>query len=122
MRLGTVDAYWVLPEQVSKEPQSGEFIGRGAFIIRGEKHYVKNIEMILALGEITYEGKRMVMCGPVSAVKSKTDKYAIITVGNEKKEKIAKELKKLFNVSADTIVKVLPPGDSQIVENRMKKD
>ncbi|MBI4814163.1 MAG: NFACT family protein, partial [Methanobacterium sp.] len=31
---GSQDVYWVHPDQVSKTPQSGEFVARGAFIIR----------------------------------------------------------------------------------------
>ena len=29
-------AYWVYPDQVSKTPEAGEFVPRGAFIIRGK--------------------------------------------------------------------------------------
>lgn len=33
---GTPDlAYWVKPSQVSKTPESGEYVGKGSFIIRG---------------------------------------------------------------------------------------
>ena len=33
-------AYWVLPDQVSKMAQAGEFVPRGAFIIRGRRNYI----------------------------------------------------------------------------------
>ena len=33
-------AYWVLPDQVSKMAQAGEFVPRGAFVIRGKRNYV----------------------------------------------------------------------------------
>lgn len=32
--------YWVYPNQVSKTPESGEFIQTGSFIIRGKRNYV----------------------------------------------------------------------------------
>ena len=35
------DVFWVTPDQVSKTPQSGEFVGKGAFIIRGSRNYVR---------------------------------------------------------------------------------
>lgn len=36
-------AYWVLPDQVSKMAQAGEFVPRGAFIIRGKRNYIYHI-------------------------------------------------------------------------------
>ncbi|MDR0334829.1 MAG: NFACT family protein, partial [Methanomassiliicoccaceae archaeon] len=46
-------AFWVYPDQVSKTPQAGEFVPRGAFIIRGKRNYEYHLEMRLAIGEIT---------------------------------------------------------------------
>ena len=39
--LGSADVYWVNPDQVSKTPQSGEFLTKGAFIIRGARNYIR---------------------------------------------------------------------------------
>jgi len=36
----TSDGYWVYPNQVSKTPQSGEYISSGSFIIRGKRNYI----------------------------------------------------------------------------------
>src|SRR6266581_869462 len=36
-------AYWVLPEQVSKQAESGEFLPRGAFVIRGKRNSVDDL-------------------------------------------------------------------------------
>lgn len=33
-------AYWVWGSQVSKTPESGEFVVTGSFIIRGKKNYI----------------------------------------------------------------------------------
>ena len=35
------DCYWVYPNQVSKTPEPGEYLARGAFVIRGERHYME---------------------------------------------------------------------------------
>jgi len=37
------DAYWVLPEQVSKTPESGEYVAKGAFVIRGQRNFYKDV-------------------------------------------------------------------------------
>ena len=34
------NAYWVWGDQVSKTPQSGEYLVTGSFMIRGKKNYI----------------------------------------------------------------------------------
>jgi len=108
-------AYWVLPEQVSKTPQSGEFVPKGAFIIRGKRNYY-SCKLELAIGLITIEGVEKIMCGPIDSLKSKTDKYVIIQPGDVKKIDISHKLAKAFDVSADKLDRVLPAGGATIVE------
>jgi len=47
---GTADAFWVLPDQVSKKAESGEYMNRGSFMIRGKKNIIKNIPLRICLG------------------------------------------------------------------------
>ena len=108
-------AYWVLPEQVSKTPQSGEFVPKGAFIIRGKRNYYKCI-LELAVGKINIEDEQKVMCGPVDAVKKKADKYAIIRPGDVTKSDLAHKLAKIFDISVDRVDRVIPSGGATIVE------
>lgn len=46
--LGSADVFYVNLDQVSKTAQSGEFISKGSFMIRGEKNFVNNV--VLELG------------------------------------------------------------------------
>ncbi|UCH72311.1 MAG: DUF814 domain-containing protein, partial [Thermoplasmatales archaeon] len=108
-------AYWVLPEQVSKTPQSGEFVPKGAFIIRGKRNYYK-CKLEIAVGEIKIFNEKRVMGGPINAVKKNTDKYAILVPGDIKKSIIAHKLSKAFDVEVGEIDKVLPPSGVAIVE------
>lgn len=108
-------AYWVLPEQVSKTPQSGEFVPKGAFIIRGKRNYCR-CKLELAVGQIIIDEEPKVMCGPVDAVKKMTDKYVIIEPGDIKKSDLAHKLAKAFEASVDSVNRVLPPGGATIVE------
>ena len=108
-------AYWVLPEQVSKTPQSGEFLPKGAFVIRGKRnHYRCKLE--IAVGEITIEDTKKIMAGPVESVKARSDKFIVLQSGVMKKNVIAKKLAKIFDVSMETIQRLLPPGDVTIVK------
>jgi predicted ribosome quality control (RQC) complex YloA/Tae2 family protein len=106
-------AYWVLPEQVSKTPQSGEFVAKGAFIIRGKRNYFR-CKLELAVGEIIIDNEKKIMCGPVDAVKKISDRYVVIQPGDIKKIDLAHKLAKVFDVSVDVVDKVLPPGDVTI--------
>ncbi|MBP5394606.1 MAG: fibronectin-binding domain-containing protein, partial [Candidatus Methanomethylophilaceae archaeon] len=107
-------AYWVYPDQVSKTPEAGEFVPRGAFIIRGRRNYEHHLQMELAVGEIIYQKERKVMCGPVDAVKSQSAKYFIIVPGRGKAGKTSAAMAKDFNVPEEEVSRILPPGDCEI--------
>jgi len=107
-------AFWAYPDQVSKTPQAGEFLPKGAFVIRGKRNYEYHLQMQLAVGEITHEKTRKVMCGPVDAVSKMSQRYVII-VPTKAKQKRNAELAKLFNVPEEEISRIVPPGDLDIV-------
>jgi predicted ribosome quality control (RQC) complex YloA/Tae2 family protein len=115
-KLGAGSAYWVKPDQVSKTPQSGEFLARGAFVVRGKRNYMGNIKLFLAVGMIEYQGREKPMAGPVDAVKAYASKYIILTPGTIKKNEMANELSKLFNIAVDDILSLLPSGEFAVVE------
>lgn len=43
-------AYWVRPEQVSKTPETGEYLTKGSFIIRGQKNLIRVDKMEMGFG------------------------------------------------------------------------
>ena len=103
-------AYWVLPEQVSKQTESGEFLPRGAFVIRGKRNYLHDLPVRLAVGEVEVEGHRKIMGGPVSALAARSGKYVVLVPGKEDRERVAKRLAAAFDVPIEEIVRALPPG------------
>jgi predicted ribosome quality control (RQC) complex YloA/Tae2 family protein len=115
------DVYWVRPEQVSKTPQSGEFVAKGAFIIRGSRNYIRGIPLLIAVGVVDYEGER-IMAGPISAVAKYTDKYAVIKPGFTKKEEISRSILRKIDtenrVTLDDVVRVLPSGKCDFADER----
>jgi len=44
--------FWVKPSQVSKEAQTGEYLTKGAFMIRGKTNYIDN-KINLAVGKLS---------------------------------------------------------------------
>lgn len=115
-KIGSAVGYWVLPEQVSKTPQSGEYLARGAFVIRGKRNYSEKMELRLGVGEIEFEGVRKVMCGPESAVKARSTRYVIIRPGRIEKNHAARRLAEEFEVPIEEIQSILPPGDIDVAE------
>ena len=115
-KIGSAAGYWVLPEQVSKTPQSGEYLPKGAFVIRGRRNYSDKLDIKLGIGEIQFENERKVMCGPERAVKKHSKRYVIIRPGEKDKNEIAKKLAEAFQVPIEEIQSIMPPGDVDIVE------
>jgi len=109
-------AFWVYPDQVSKTPQAGEFVPRGAFIIRGKRNYEYHLPMQLAAGEMTYENSRKIVCGPVDVVSKISQKYVVIIPTKAKGNKKHAELAKLFAVPEEEISRIVPPGEIEVVK------
>ncbi|WP_409200762.1 ribosome rescue protein RqcH [Methanobrevibacter sp. DSM 116169] len=116
---GTQDVFWVHSDQVSKTPESGEYLPKGSFVIRGNRNFIRGAKLQIAIGIVDYEGKR-IMAGPIDAVKAKTDNYIVIKPGYTKKEAIAKKILHKINeddiITLDDVVRVLPSGKCDIDE------
>jgi len=121
---GSQDVYWVHPDQVSKTPQSGEFVSKGAFIIRGSRNYIRAAALLIAVGVVDYEGER-IMAGPLDALKKYTDKYIIIKPGYTKKEALSREILRKIDeervFTLEDMIRVLPSGKADIVDERSIK-
>ncbi|MBU0470355.1 MAG: DUF814 domain-containing protein [Nanoarchaeota archaeon] len=110
---GSADVFYVKPEQVTKEAQSGEYLQKGSFMIRGKTTYIHpKLEYTIGLVE------EKIIGGPVTAVKTKTNNYLVIISGREKKSSLAKKIKsKLKGGDLDDIIKFLPAGGGEIKKN-----
>lgn len=107
-------AFWVFPDQVSKTPNPGEFVPRGAFIVRGKRNYEYHLPMELAIGEVYHEGSRKVMCGPVDCF-GNCEKYIVIRPGKPKSGRRTNDIAKRFEVPEEEISRIVPPGDLEVV-------
>ena len=106
--LGTADVFYVKPEQVSKTTNSGESMGTGSFMVRGDTKYVHpRVECAAVMDD---EGKIV----PRLTAEKKYKKYVILVPGRNKKTAIAKKLVKLLKGHVDDYVRVMPSGGSEI--------
>jgi len=117
-QVGSQTAYWVNPDQVSKSPQSGEFLPKGSFIVRGKRNWMAKLEMEIAVGRVKIEGDEKIMAGPVSALEVHSSSYVIIVPGETEKNTLAKRLARVFQDSQDLFLSLLPSGGSRIVGSK----
>jgi len=93
---GSVDVFYVKGSQVSKSPPPGQYVAKGAFIIKGKREYVRDVPLRLALGVEMVEGGPRVIVGPEELVRERSFAYAVLVPGDVEKRKVAQKLKRLW--------------------------
>ena len=86
------DCYLVKADQVTKTPESGEFLKKGAFVIRGERHYFRNVPVGVAVGI----AGDMLIGGPSSAVAPEAKPVVEIEPGEYNSDDLAKRIYRIF--------------------------
>ena len=121
-----LNAYWVEPDQVKKAAPSGQSLAKGAFVIEGQRNFVSIPTLKLAVGIIKQNSDYLVTCGPPVPIKKNCVCYVIIEPDGSDMVDAAKLIKKEFTkikgdivkqISIDEFVRVLPAGESHIVES-----
>ncbi len=127
--LFALEVYWVNPEQVSKTPEPGEYLGRGAFIIRGKRNR-KKIEVKAAIGVLIDEEAKIIG-GPVTAVEKHAKYHIKITPGRKKPKEMATEIKTrimemadeedkeiIHSINIDEFQRFLPVGGHELAKKK----
>ncbi|SEO73328.1 Predicted component of the ribosome quality control (RQC) complex, YloA/Tae2 family, contains fibronectin-binding (FbpA) and DUF814 domains [Halogranum amylolyticum] len=121
------DAYMVSADQVSKTPESGEYVEKGSFVIRGDRTYYDDVAAEVAVG-IRCEPDTRVVGGPPSAIEDDTATSVRLQPGRYAQNDMAKMLYRKFRerftdqsfvrkvASADKIQEFLPSGGSGVVD------
>ncbi len=86
----SADVYSALPSQVSKTPESGEFISRGSFIVRGERTYYRNVPLSVAVG-LMLEPHAAVIGGPPVCNSEENDNLGRTETGAVRTQRCGKE-------------------------------
>ncbi|MBI4043197.1 MAG: DUF814 domain-containing protein [Candidatus Diapherotrites archaeon] len=112
-----VDVYSVLPNQVSKKAPSGEFVGKGAYIISGTRVWYKRVLPRFGVGVENVNGFARILSGPLNGLQSKNISCIEIVRGSHSKSDVAKQLHGLFSrefsslsLDLDEIMSMLPNG------------
>ncbi len=124
----SVDVYYVRGDQVSKQPPSGEYLGRGSFMIYGRRNWLRGTPLSLAIGfrfdEVSSSRYVVrVLASPVSAISRLAHAYVVIQPGSTSRHEVAKlirrEIESLVDhrfrrlvdkVRVESIVELVPGG------------
>ena len=122
-----LNSYWVSPDQIKTAAPSGQFIAKGSFIIEGQRNFVKVTNMRLCVGLFEKDENYSLMCGPPEPIKKNCIYYVAIEPSGLEMVEAAKKIKLEFlkfkekenvvkTISIDDFIRILPAGESHIVE------
>ena len=110
-------AFHARPTQVSKQTESGESLGRGAFVVRGQRTWYRDVEMEIAIGFAIVNNIPIPISGTAQGVSELCQRWAIIRPGREKKETIANRIAKATGLAHDDVLATLPSGTCEIIDH-----
>ena len=110
-------AFHARPTQVSKQTESGESLGRGAFVVRGQRTWYRDVEMEIAIGFAIVNNIPIPISGTAEGVSKLCQRWAIIRPGREKKETVANRIAKATGLAQDDVLAALPSGTCEIIDH-----
>ncbi|MEM3429691.1 MAG: ribosome rescue protein RqcH [Candidatus Bathyarchaeia archaeon] len=90
--LAAVDVYWVKPEQVTSKAPSGEYLGRGQFMVTGKRNYIRGVELRMAIGLQKNGEEIRFIAGAPSAIKRHSETYVELVPGKTPAGKLARKI------------------------------
>jgi predicted ribosome quality control (RQC) complex YloA/Tae2 family protein len=126
----SADVYSASPSQVSKTPESGEFVSRGSFIVRGERTWYRNVPLAVGIG-LMLEPQAAVIGGPPSVIRKRTKAFTELRPGRYEPNDVAKKVLRILKqdvtdeeekalrsiLNTEKVAAFVPPGGSDIAEH-----
>jgi predicted ribosome quality control (RQC) complex YloA/Tae2 family protein len=123
----SADVFSALPPQVSKTPESGEFISRGSFIVRGDRTWYRDVPLAVGIG-LMLEPHAAVVGGPPEVVRKKARVTVELRPGQFEPNDVAKKVLRILKakvrpeeekvlksiLNTEQVAAFVPPGGSDI--------
>ncbi|NLV27333.1 MAG: fibronectin-binding domain-containing protein [Methanomicrobiales archaeon] len=125
----SADVYAARPDQVSKTAESGEYLSRGSFVVRGERQWFRDVPLSICIGLMKTPQTRIIG-GPASPVQKSSELYVTLRPGTFEPNDIAKKVVRIlrdrlsaddqkalkFALNTEAVAGFVPPGGSDLVE------
>ena len=125
----TADVYAAAPQQVSKTPRSGEYVGKGGFIVRGERTWYRDVPVGVAIG-LQEEPALRVIGGPPAALEHRARIRVILHPGQFESNDVARKVVRILKerltgdrarearavLRTEAVAAFVPAGGSDIEE------
>jgi len=127
--LSSIDVYWVYGHQVSKSPPSGEYLPRGAFMVRGKRNYLRNVPLKVKVLLLDLNGLPKLMCASALTSRHECLIWIELMPGGIEKRKVSQKIKDILikkcgvddfeaylrRLPVEEIERLLPPGRARIM-------
>lgn len=127
--LASADVYAARPDQVSKTAESGEYLSRGSFVVRGERQWYRDVPLEVVIG-LQKTPLTRIIGGPASSITRICDLYVALRPGTFEPNDIAKKVVRSlrdrlsaddqkalkFALNTEAVAGFVPPGGSDLVE------
>lgn len=124
--IASAQVFFVQPSQVSKTANSGEYLTKGAFMIRGEKNFITP-DLDVAVGVVIKAKQNpFVVAGPLQALETYCQEIFPLRQGNQKSGDIAKNIiykiqsKYQIQFTINDVTHILPTG-IELIKQRPRK-
>lgn len=125
----SADVYAARPDQVSKTAESGEYLSRGSFVVRGERQWFHDVPLEVTIG-LQKTPLTRIIGGPSSSITKVCDLYVTLRPGTFEPNDIAKKVVRTlrdrlpaddqkalkFALNTEAVAGFVPPGGSDLVE------
>lgn len=131
LKIMNIDVFWVYGSQISLSPPPGQYLPKGSYMVYGERNYIRNVDLKLAIGIKVDDKGPQVIIGPEHVLDKKTDilAYIVIIPGEKDPQNIAKNfIEYLKSKNCEEIASLLDindfamklPGKSEVVKKIIK--
>lgn len=129
LKLMSIDVFWVYGSQISLSPPSGQYLPKGSYMVYGERNYLRNINLRLAIGIEVRDKVPRVVIGPEYVLDKRVVAYIVIIPGDEDPRSIAKDfIDYLRNEKCEELASLIDlndittklPGKSKVVKKVLK--